>query len=370
MNTNLVICRNEVYIEDTYVGQFESFEREDSSQQLGSSAVLVLPLYAIGAGTGGRASSRMRSAFADTPIKPCAAVKVNCWYEGEEKVTVFTGFIEQISEGFPTKLYLQDNAFILRFGTVQKQWKSDATLQTIASDCIAIATDGFKKEREKQGLTGPVGTLSYNAEGKNVQAYTNAMAFRNGIGRSPYETIQYLMTVLSLYGGVTDDFQVFIGAGVKDKGASEPIPLDTKRNVISRDIVPLDGRFIDFDVKITGILANGKQFTATGGLKGGSKGAKKDVFGETWRGFSLLNTAEGIQAHADRELENKRRSRNKGSITLLLYPRIKLFDQLTYTDSLFPELNGLYYVLGYHFRAGIDGYFQQMSVTDQIFATS
>lgn len=372
MNTNLVICKNEVYIENVYVGQFESFAVDSNSRQLGSTAVLTIPLYAIGAGGSGEARSRMREVFSKTPIKPCAQVRVDCWYIADgvdmEKVTVFTGFIEHISEGFPTKLYLQDNSFILRFGNIQKHWKENATLQTIATDCIPIAEEAFKDERKKNGLTASVPSLTYNANNKNVQAYTNALSFRNGIGRAPYETIQHLMSTLSLYGGVTDDFQLYIGAGVEDSASSQPVSLDTRYNVIGRDIVPLDGRFIDFDVKITGILANGKQYTATGGLKGGNTGKKKNPYGETFRGFSILNTAEAIQEHADRQLEMLRRSRNKGSIELLLYPKIKLFDQVKYKDTLFPELSALYYVLDYRFEATANGYFQRLGVTDQIYA--
>lgn len=373
MNTNYLICRNEVYIENKYVGQFESFTVEANSRQLGRTAVLTIPLYAIGTGEQtGEARSRMREVFSDTVIKPCAQVRVVCWYDESgvsmEKVTVFTGFIEHVSEGFPTKLYLQDNSFILRFGNIQKRWAENATLQTIANDCIPIAEEAFKDERKKQGLTGSVPSLTYNVTDKNVQAYTNALSFRNGIGRSPYETIQHLMSTLSLYGGVTDDFQLYVGAGVEDTKGSTPIGLDTRYNVIDRDIVPLDGRFIDFDVKITGVLANGKQYTATGGLKGGNTGKKKNPYGETFRGFSILNTAEAIQEHADRQLEMLRRSRNKGSISLLLYPKIELFDQVRYTDSLFPELSALYYVLDYRFTADNNGYFQRLGVTDQIYA--
>lgn len=368
MNQNLVLCRNEVYIEDIFVGQFESFEVTSNSRQLSKTAVLTIPLYAIGDGGKGEARSRMRSAFKDTPIKPCAQVKVFCWYEGFDKVNVFTGFIEHISEGFPTKLYLQDNTFILRFGNIQKKWSENASLQTIANDCVPIAMKAFKEERERLGMTKPVPDLTYNVQGKNVQAFTRSLAFRNGIGRSPYETLQHLMSVLALYGGVTDDFQLFIGAGVADSSASQPKELDTRFNVISREIVPLDGRFIDFDVKITGVLANGKQWTATGGLRKGAAETKREDFGETYRGFSILSTKEGIQEHADRMLEMLRRSRNKGTITLLMYPKIGLLDQVRFTDTIFPELSALYYVLEYKFQASERGYFQQLNVTDQIFA--
>lgn len=371
MNSNLVLCRNEVYIEDTFVGQFESFEVQANSRTLGKTATLTIPLYAIGASQNGEARSRMRNVFSDNIVKPCAEVKVYCWYEGMEKTLVFTGFIEHISEGFPSRLYLQDNSFILRFGSIQKGWNEDATLQTIANDCIPIAVDGFKAEREKIGFTRAIPDITYSVEDKNVQAVTTSLSFRNWGGRSPFDTVQKLIQLLALYGGVTDDFNLYIGAGVED--TSRPVTeLDTRYNVIERDIVPIDGRFVDYDVKITGILANGKQYTATGGYgTSKSKESKSDFeksYGQSFRGFSVLNTPQAIQEFADRQLEMLRGFRNKGTLTLLLYPKINLLDQVNYNDTLFPELSSLYYVLDYTFRADERGFFQRLGVTDQIFA--
>lgn len=371
MNSNYVICRNEVIIEGVNVGEFESFEYKANSRTLGNSATLTIPLYAIGVSQGGEARSRMRNVFKDNIVKPCAHIEVYCWYEGYEKVQVFSGFIEHIAEGFPTKLFLQDNTYILRFGQVQRGWNEDATLQKIAKDCIPIAQAGFDREREILGFTRPIPELTYSVEEANVQAITTSLSFRNWGARSPYDTIQKLMQLLVLYGGVSNNFNVFVGAGVTEN--TRPlIALDTRYNVIERDIVPIDGRFVDYDVKVTGILSNGKQYTATGGY-GTSRNRQtrsdfERMYGESFRGFSLLSTVEGIQEHADRQLEMLKGARNKGSITLLLYPKIEIMDWVTYTDTVFPELSAGYYVLDYTFKANEMGYFQTLQVTDQIFS--
>lgn len=371
MNTNRVICRNEVFIEGESVGHFESFETNCNSRGLGKTATLTLPLYAIGVSQSGEARSRMRNVFSNNIIKPCAQVEVYCWYEGMERVLVFNGFIEHIGEGFPSKLYLQDNTFILRFGNIQKAWNENATLQQIASDCIPVAQEAFKNEREKYGFTRPIPELTYSVENKNVQAVTTSLSFRNWGARSPYETIKKLIQLLVLYGGVSDDYNLFIGAGVED--TTRPVvELDTRYNVIGRDIVPIDGRFVDYEVKITGILSNGKQYTATGGYTTSrSKDSKSEfqkTYGETYRGFSILNTPQAIQDFADRQLEMLRGFRNKGTLEMLLYPKINILDQVRYNDTIFPELSSLYYVLDYQFTANDSGYFQRLGVTDQIFA--
>lgn len=370
MNSNYFICRNEVYIEGESVGEFESFSYTANARVLGTPAELVLPLYAIGAGKRGEAASRMRAILSTSPIKPCAKVEVYMWYEGYKRQLKYSGFIEHIGDGFPTKLYLNDNSFILRFGQVQKAWDGNATLQQIAKDCIPIAQKAFAEERKKQGLTMEIPELTYNVTNTNVQAVTTSLSFRNWGARSPYETVQKLMQLLCLYGGVTKDYNLFIGAGVEN--STRPIErLDTRINVIGRDIVPVDGRFVDYDVKITGILANGKKYTATGGY-GTSRSTKSNdgfdkKYGQPFRGYSTLNTPKAIQEFADRQLAMLKGFRNKGKIVCLLYPRVELLDQVQYYDYSFPKLGGLYYVMGYSFVASEEGYFQTLDVTDQIF---
>ena len=378
METNYRICRNEVLIEGVNVGPFERFECHADDRTLGNTAVLTLPLYTLMATQVGEARTRTRSVFAApdgdkrlSAIKPCAQVEVYCWYEGYDKIKVFAGFIEHVAEGFPAKLHLQDNTYILRFGSIQKGWDGNATLQSIIADCIPIAQEGFSREREEKGFTRSVPQLTYSAENKNVQAVTTALSFRNWGARSPYDTLQRLMEMLVMYGGVGDDFNVYIGAGVTE--STRPvIQLDTRHNVIGRGMTPVDGRFVDYDVKITGILANGKRHVATAGERRTGRGKEQSEFeksyGESFRAYSMLNTAAGLQDFAEKMLAYLRGKRNKGTIDCVLYPKIEIMDRVTYTDSLFPELSGGYYVIGYRFTADENGYFQQLEVTDQIFA--
>lgn len=372
MDHNLLICHNEVYIEGEYIGQFEEFEMNADSHTLGTRAELTIPLYAVGPGpTTGEARARIRAVFANDIVRPTASIQVYAWYEGFEKVRIFNGWIAHVVQGFPTKLSLMDNAFILRYGSIQKGWDENATLQKIVADCIPIATEAFIQERLDKGFTTPVPELTYSVEDTNVQAITTSLSFRNWGARSPYDTIQKLMQLLVLYGGVTDNYNVFIGAGVT-RSDRPLIKLDTRYNIFECDITPVDGRLVDFDVKITGILSNGKKYTATGGYgttrSRNSRANFDKTYGESFRGFSLLTTPKGIQEHADRQLEYLRGNRNKGTVTLLLYPKIEIMDWCPLNHTIFPELSGGYYILGYRLKCSEAGFFQYLSVTDQIFA--
>lgn len=381
--SNRVICRCRVLIEDEDVGQFETFTLKADYRTLGMTATMTLPLYGvcvqppqgsatqIATSSSGRANARMRTKFRNAIINVCADVKVYCWYEGYDEELVFHGYIEHIAEGFPATIYLRDASFILRFGTMQKGWDKNATLQQIVSDIIPVAQQAFGEERERLGFTKPALELTYNLDGTNVQAVTTPLSFDNfAKGRAPYEVMQYLMQNIVLYGGITPDGKVYIGAGVRE--TTRPIvKLSTAVNVVQRDIVPVDGRFVDYDVKVTGILKNGRKFTATGGLKNSRSNAKKSDaekrFGETFRGFCVLNTAEGIQDYADRQLAMLKGNRNKGTITLLMYPKIELLDHVSFDDTVFDIYDSLYYVTGYEFTANEKGFFQRLTVTDQIY---
>lgn len=369
-SSNRLICRNEVFIEGEYVGGFEAFSLQADRRTFGSTAILALPLYSLNYPGSGAAKRRVRKQYNFEFIKPCAQVEVFAWYEGYEKMRVFVGFIEHIADGFPTRLHLADNTMPLRFGEIQKGWNGDATVQDLMREIIPIANAGFKEERAKNGLTRDIPELRYSEDEPNVQATTTSFTMSNFGGRSPYDVCQRLMSELILYGGVNDAFGVFMGAGVMD--ATRPTTeLSTRYNVIDRDIVPVDGRFVDYDVKITGILKSGKHYTATGGLRTSRTGATESTFDKTYgekiRGYSSLDTVGGLQEFADKMLESLKGERNKGMLRLLLYPKCQVLDIVKYTDTVFEDVSGQYYVLEYDLTCDEKGYYQTLSVTDQIY---
>lgn len=387
-SSNRVICKNEVLVEGQSIGEFETFTLQARRETLGATATMTLPLYGIGVrpfrngerqqaiASAGNAAGRVRARAFLAEIKICARVEVFCWYEGYDKVKVFDGFIEHIEDGFPTKFYLRDATFILRFGTIDKAFNENATLQQIAESCIKIANAAFDKERESLGLVQGL-RLVYNIQDtKTVQAVTTALSFENfASGRSPFEVIQYLQQQLVMYANAyyagEDKYNFYIGAGVTD--SSTPIiELDTRYNVIGRELVRQDSRFVDYDVKVTGILASGKRFTATAGLKT-SKTASQTTefekkFGQPVRTFAPnLTTAESIQKFADDLLNSLKGQKNKGTITLLLYPKCEVLDTVKYNDSIFDINDAQYYVIGYSFTASEKGYLQKLEVTDKVF---
>lgn len=375
-----VICRNEVFIEGVSVGQFEAFTMKADHRSFGATATLTIPLYGVGiekrsaqspTRSAGRANARILSRYRQINVNICAEVEVYCWYEGFDKVRVFHGFVEHISEGFPVTLHLRDGSFILKFGTIEKGWSEDAKLQEIVQDCLPVANEAFKMERNKYGFSRDIAPLQYSLSDKNVQAFTTPLSFKNyAAGRAPFEIVQHLMQYLVMYAGVDDDNNVYIGTGVADT-TRPSIKLDTRYNVIDREIIPIDGRFVDYDVKVSGVLKDGKIYTATGGLRNSRSVESRSDFGQlsavSHRSMCNLDTVEGIQDFANRMLADLKGNYNKGSITMLLYPKVQLLDHVDYNDTIFDIYDAKYYVTSYTFSASDSGYFQKIEVTDLVF---
>lgn len=372
--SNFFICRNRVVIEGEDIGEFEGFTLDADWRTFGVTATLVLPMYALGAGgtTEGKASNRIRSKAIRDLIKVCAEIDVYCWYEGLREVKVFHGYIERIEQGFPSKLYLRDGSFILRFGSMKQSWNGDVTLAEVIEKCIPVANEAFNAARRNAGLTRSITPLKYSLTGKNVQAITNSFPFDNfAEGRSPFEVIQYLMREIISIAGVSEDNEVWMGLGVQDS-VRPVIGLSTRYNVIQRDIIRENGAFVDYDVQVTYADKDGQMYTVTATsdqkVVSEQSGKLQRGFGEQHRAFCLFQTQEKAQDYAKALLNSLKSERNKGSITTLLYPKMQLFDHVSYDDTVFDEYDAQYYVIGYKFTANIKGFYQKIDVTDRVFA--
>lgn len=90
-------------------------------------------------------------------------------------------------------------------------------------------------------------------EGPYVQAETGTFPFNNPVDCSPYDTVQGIMQQMYLYGGVTDNGELYVGALTKD--STRPAEkLDTRYNVFDTNLIREDSRFINYEVRVAGTL--------------------------------------------------------------------------------------------------------------------
>ena len=333
---NYLICGNEVFVEGKSIGQFQSFESDETRENIVGTASIEMPFYTIAAKAakevgrgstiavqrvGKNTTTYIRINPDDWNIKTGARIQVYAWYHDNavigqkfEKRLEFDGFIRDVIGGFPTVIKCEDAAFMLRFGTVTQSWPKATPLSSLLQQMCDTANAAFAKYRKDNKLYGNVRIES-------------------------------------------DRARVYCGLGISES-ESPTVELDTSVNVIARDIVPSDMMFQNFRV-IVRYLEDGTMKTIE---KGAENGLVYDLPFTPGRNAQQMNTT------ALSVLAGLRAQRNKGTITTLLYPLVRLYDYVNFNDTIFKSLSGGYYVIGRKVTCGKGkGYRQILTVTNKTF---
>ena len=368
MRGNYFICENRVVVEGRPVGQFEKFTYTEERGTLEGRAEILLPVYAIGyhsdPNRNTAPSERVRSVLEGINIKPGASIEVYGKFadnellgQAFEEVILFRGFIRQVVSGFPSLLICEDNAFVLRFGRVtdQKGWKTRSKLKDMVDVVIPIANDAFMSFREKQKFDKPDDFVKLKYDSTNSADTDFTLQLSGDV--SPYDALMKLIRMYNFYSRVRPDGSLYIGLGVADK-TKRTVRLHTQENVIQRDITPKDGMFENYYVEVNSYDNNGRPLKATVG----------DSDGEVIREYRSLRTQKGVEDCAKSLMNHLLGKRNEGSIRTVLYPVVELYDFVEYTDTLFEELSGSYYVTGKTLECDENsGYVQTIKITDRRF---
>lgn len=362
MKGNFFKCGNEVFIEGSSIGAVQDFRIEQERDVIADNCTFRIPLYAIGSIPGLTTEERLRRSLADAQIKVGASVRVEAWYydmplldASYKRLVVFQGFIKEVQLGFPTTIVCEDLAFILRFGTIDKDWKARTALQDMINYLLPKANDAFQNFRNKQGIRNPSNFTRLTFDQSDSASVEFALKTFKQI--SPYDAIDKLINMFKLYGQVNSEGSVYVGIGIRNK-KKRNVPLSTKENVIERKLVAKNDLFTNYRVEVSGVMKDGNRYTYVYG----------DSDGEPERRFCPLNTLEGIRQVAESVMANLRGVRNSGTIRTLLYPEIDIFDFIQYTDTLFSALSGQYYVIGRTLTMDEEGFTQTLKVTNEVFA--
>lgn len=353
-------CKNRVVIEGLEIGSAATIEMSEDRDSLANSCTITLPFYAIGYVPGFATQERVRVALENAQIRPGATIQIYTSYYDDPvigntftEILQFSGFVKQVIDGFPTTIICEDMAFILRSGTINRDWRSATTIRQVIEYIAPIANDAFLAFREKQGFAEPDNFTKLYYDSTNSADVVLALQVWKGV--APYDALSHMLKLFTLYGNVADDGAVYFGVGILDK-FKRTVQLATNTNVIERKIVPRNRLFENFKVIVNG-LVEGRRYTFE---LGDSQAQPEKV-------FSPLNTVTGIQQYARSVMYKLKGDRNSGTITTILYPHVKLFDFVEYTDTLFPNFSGSYYVIGRSFTANSSGFRQVLTVTDEVF---
>lgn len=375
---NYLVCGNEVFVEGKSIGQFQSFEMEETRENIVGTASIEMPFYSIAVKAAKEVSSTssisvqrvgkntttyIRINPDDWHIKTGARIQVYTWYHDNDQLgqkfdkrLEFDGFIRDVIGGFPTIIKCEDASFILKFGTVTKSWPNATKLATLLQEMCDTANDAFGKYRSENGLTAECPTLSHDPKSMNGE-----FVLKPATGVSPYDVLdKVIVGMYKLYGNTRIDgskAMLYCGLGISESD-SQTVELDTSVNVIGRDIVPSDMMFQNFRVIV--------RFLEEGTMKTIEKGAENGLVYDV--PFTPGGNAQNMNNMALSVLAGLRANRNKGTITTLLYPHVRIYDYVNFTDTIFKSLSGGYYVIGRKLTCGKGrGYRQTLTVTNKTF---
>ncbi|MEG0899031.1 MAG: hypothetical protein RSF40_04890 [Oscillospiraceae bacterium] len=368
---NYFVCANEVFVEGKSVGQFESFECEDTRENLAASATIRLPFYSMAVKsiskiTKGKVKSIGKNILSYVRIDPekmgvkiGAYVEVKVWYHDNkilhhkfDKQVAFAGFIKNVTAGFPTTIECEDMAFPLRFGTAS-QFPKLTKLSDMLPAQIEISNEAFSKYREDNGLKYKCPKLSFD-----TNSLDGEFVFKSYKGISPFDVVsQVLVGIYKLYASVDGDGKLFAGIGTANT-QKRTVELDTSINVIGRNVVLGSALFENYKVIVRYIDSNRE-------VKEISKGSENGIPYEL--PYQPNKDAKWASDIADSTLMGLKARRNKGTIQTLLYPEVRLFDFISYVDTVIDELSGGYYVIGRKLTCDDNGYRQTLTVTNKTF---
>lgn len=394
MGCNLYKCGSAVFIEGIYIGPFETIQVDSTRDDMVEQCMFTLPMYAFYQNQIEQRilpEDRIRQNLKEVQdkIKPSARVDIFTWYyqlsyytEEMPIIRQFSGFIKKVVDGFPSQIFCEDATFMLRFGKMTEDWGKSIKLKDIIEKVIPIAQTAFTEYRQSKQLTDDslIPALTFDS----TQSAEMELMIKSLKGVSPYEVLSRIMNMYVLYANVyekeeptlTLDGQlpvinypsnkvayVYLGLGIKEKNKTRPtIELTTYTNVIERDIQITNALFDNIIVQVNGFV-NGKRVQKT--KESGASGND----GLVKRIYSPLNTEQGLQEVADAAYAKLTGDINKGTISTVLYPHIRLFDYIDYVDTVFPDqFSRYYYCIGRSFSGSPDkGFIQKITVTDENF---
>lgn len=375
---NYLVCGNEVFVEGQSIGQFQSFEMEDTRENIAGTATVSMPFYTIAAKAaksvapggsiaiqrvGQNTTTYVRINPDDWHIRTGARIQVYTWYHDSqslgqqfERRLEFDGFVREVVGGFPTIIKCMDAAFILKFGTVTQSWPTATPLAALLQQMCDISNDAFAEYRSRNGLTAPYPNLIPDPDSMESE-----FVLKPATGVSPYDVLERVIVgMYKLYGNVFvegETARVYCGLGLPDTQVAT-VELDTSVNVVARNIIPSDMMFENFRVIV--------RFLEGGEMKTIEKGAENGIVYDL--PFTPSRSAAQMEQTALSVLAGLRAQRNKGTITTLLYPLVRLYDYVNFTDTIFTTLSGGYYVIGRKLTCGNGkGYYQTLTVTNKTF---
>lgn len=318
-------CKLRVTIADKILETVSAVSVDNDSKTLGSNCDLVVPLNSRIQYKNGKhdfLTDQTRNLF-----KTGDPINVVAWYEGLHEVTVFDGFVVDFAEGTPMKIKCSDQVYLLNLSIIDVHYAS-VTLKALAEKLLAGT-----------GITLATPTIDLTLQDITFKSMTPAAIFqwiKDQIG------LNISLTGKSLYINVASN-------------TLNTVELDTTINVIGSDLQKPATLFLKLKLKAWFIRENG---TKDSFEVGDENGQLREVFF-----YKLPQNEANYKKLANEALLKYKQYRYNGTVELLLYPEISLFDQVRYKDFRYPEKNANYVAVGVDYDLAENGFHRKIKLS-------
>lgn len=269
-------------------------------------------------------------------------VSITAWYDGFNKVNVFSGYIYDFIEGMPLTIKCMDYSYFLNLGyfgnkrIFLKKKKSDkivsdgtgvnyksVTLKQLLQDLIAFVNESIKHYAPgAAAMTLMLPTMDLTLENLTF------------ISMSPMAILEWLKKQvgfnITLFGS-----QLYVNIASNVVSA---VTLSTARNVIRSGLQKQEAAFQRLRLKCWFINENGTKNSFEIGDESGT--CIEQFF------YKVKRQGDNYEQLAQQALLKHSQHKFNGDIETLLYPECDLFWVANYTDVRYPSKSGSYTIIG------------------------
>lgn len=320
-----------VVINNRLVSTIHSVKTKYDSKHVGSTCDIVLPLNSLieyQDGSGSQLVSYVLSEF-----KPGDPVTVFAAYDGYPRVTIFEGTVFEFKEGTPVTIKCID--YLALLSPTQDIAKYSGSMQTLITN---VLNGAYSKAKTKTGISLLLPTVGIQLSN---------ITFRS---MSPWAILEYIKKGIGLNIALQEEnLYVNVASNTQDV-----VYFDSSRNLFSCDLQQPDTIWQGYKVRAHFLQPNGVDDSLEiGDLEAGHM---TEVY--------FYNVSGGLPVYnrlANEALVKVRQRKFSGHVSGYLYPSVKLFDRINYTDVRYPDRSGQYVVTELSHEISDKGFHQHMT---------
>lgn len=319
-----------VVINNRLVSTIHSVKTKFDSKHIGSTCDIVLPLNSLIEYQDGAHDQLV--AYVLSEFKPGDPVTVFAAYDGYPRVTIFVGTVFEFKEGTPCTIKCID--YLALLGPTQNVAKYTGSMQTLITN---VLNGVYSPSKTKTGVSLLLPTVGIQL---------SSITFRS---MSPWAILEYIKKGIGLNIALQgNSLYVNVASNTQDV-----VYFDSSRNLFACELQQPDTIWQGYRVRAHFLQPNGVDDSLE---IGDTEGHLTEVY--------FYNVSGGLPVYttlANEALVKVRQRKFSGKVSGYLYPFVKLFDRINYTDVRYPDRSGQYVVTELSHEIDDKGFHQHMT---------